>query len=43
MGDFARQSLPLSDSVTLKVLREGKNDPETFTVSYAESVHAQFN
>ena len=43
MGDFARQSLPLSDSVTLKVLRKGKTDPETFTVSNAELVHAEFN
>lgn len=36
MGQFASQSLPLSDCVKLTVLREGKILPETFTVSNFE-------
>ena len=37
------QSLPHSDSVTLKVLREGKAEPDTFTVSNPGLVHAEFD
>ena len=32
MGNFAQQSLPLVDEVTLTVQRVGSNAPETFTV-----------
>ena len=43
LGQFASRSLPLNDSVTLKVLREGKTQPDTFTVSNLGSVHVEFN
>ena len=43
MGQFASQSLPLSDEVTLTVLREGKIIPETFTVGDPELAHAEFD
>ena len=36
LGQFASQSLPLSDQVTLTVLREGKDHQDTFTVSDLE-------
>ncbi|KAF9525913.1 hypothetical protein CPB83DRAFT_858837 [Crepidotus variabilis] len=34
MGDFAQQSLPLSDSVTLTVLRLNQTKSDTFTLPY---------
>ena len=36
LGQFASQSLPLSDSVKLTVLREGQDHPENFTVGNSE-------
>ena len=42
-GQFASQSLPFSDSVTLMVLREGETEPDTFTVSNPKLFHAEVN
>ncbi|KAF9647657.1 hypothetical protein BDM02DRAFT_3097792 [Thelephora ganbajun] len=38
LGQFASQSLPLSDYVELTILREGKVLPETFTVPFRSRI-----
>ncbi|KAF5324377.1 hypothetical protein D9619_011355 [Psilocybe cf. subviscida] len=40
MGNFAQQALPLSDSVTLTIIRSGHIAPETITVPYRARVGA---
>ena len=43
LGQFASESLPFSDNVTLIVLREGKAEPDTFTVSNPGLFRVEFN